>query len=161
MLNLDISQIFIQIIAFLVMLWVMKRYGWQPLMDILDTRKKTIQAEFDSLAAQKKQANQWAAQYEEKLKNIESEARQRIQEAVAEGRKISLEIQDHAQSQAKEIIQKAQSEIEGDIAKAKNQLKKDMINLIIHTTEKILQEKLDEPNQKTLITHFVEQAELK
>jgi F-type H+-transporting ATPase subunit b len=40
MLDLDISQIIIQIIAFLVMFWVLKRYGWGPLLKMLDARQK-------------------------------------------------------------------------------------------------------------------------
>lgn len=161
MLNLDASQIIIQIIAFLVMLWVMKRYGWQPLLELLEARRKKIQEEFDAIAAQKEEVKQLTAQYEEKLRGIDADARKKIQEAIAEGRKIGVEIQEDAQANAKEILQKAKLEMEGEVAKAKNQLKNDMVNLVVITTEKILQEKLDAPNQKKLIADFVEEAQLK
>ena len=161
MLNLDVSQIIIQIIAFLIMLWVMKKYGWQPLLDTLKARREAIQAEFDSIAAQKEEVKQLTIHYEEKLKEIDADARKKIQEAVAEGHKISLEIQEDAQAHAKEILQKAKSELEGEIANAKNQLKNDMVNLVVNITEKILQEKLDSAAQKKLIANFVEEAQLK
>src|SRR5262245_43127903 len=107
MLDLDVSQIIIQIIAFLVMFWIMKRYGWQPLLDILEARRKAIQAEFDSIAVQKEEAKKLTAQYEEKLRDINADARKKIQEAIAEGHKMSVEIQKDAQASAKEILQKA------------------------------------------------------
>lgn len=157
MLNLDVSQIIAQIIAFLVMLWVMKRYGWQPLLDTLEVRRKKIQAEFDSIAAQKEEIKQLTLQYEEKLKGIDIEARKKIQE----GHRMSLKIQEDAQVHAKEILQKAKSELEGEIAKAKNQFKDDMVTLVINITEKILKEKLDTSSQKKLISNFIEEVQLK
>lgn len=161
MLNLDISQIIIQIIAFLVMLWVLKRYGWQPLLDILEARRKKIQAEFDSIAAQKEQINQLSIQYVERLKEIDTEVRKKMQEAVAQGQKMSTQIQKEAQMHAQEILQRAKSEMESEIAKAKNQLKNDIVNLVIHVTEKILREKLDDSNQKELIAKFIGEAQVK
>ena len=161
MLNLDASTILIQIIAFLVMLWIMKRYGWQPILDTLEARRKKIQEGFDSIAAQKEEVKQLAIQYEEKLKGIEADARKKIQEAVAEGYKISIEIQEDAQANAKELLKKAKLELEGEVANAKNQLKNDLVNLVVNTTEKILQENLDASSQKKLIGKFVEEAELK
>ena len=161
MLNLEASQIIIQIIAFLVMLWVMKRYGWKPLLEILEERRNKIQSEFDSIASQKEEVKQLTFQYEEKLKGIEADMRMKIQEAVAEAQKISIGIQEDAQVQAKEILQKAKSEVEVEIIEAKNQLKNDMVNLIINTTKKILEEELDESTQKKLISNFLDEAQLK
>lgn len=161
MLNLAVSQIIIQIIAFLVMFWVVKKYGWQPLLDLLETRRKTIQAEFDSIALQKEEARKLSAQYEERLREINADARKKIQEAIAEGHKISIEIQEDAQKNAKEILQSAKLEIAGEIVNAKNQFKNDMVSLVVNTTEKILQKTLNDADQKKLISDFVEEAQLK
>ena len=161
MLDLDVSQIIIQIIAFLVMFWVMKKYGWEPLLGILEARQKKIQEEFDSIAAEKEEAKKLTALYEEKLREINGDARRKIQEAIAEGHKISTGIQEEAQKSANEFLQKAKLEIAGEIAHTKNQFKNDMVDLVVKTTEKILQKTLDDPTQKKLIADFVEEAQLK
>lgn len=161
MLDLHASQIIIQIIAFLIMLWIMKRYGWQPLLQVLEERRQKIQTEFDSIHAQKEEIKQTSLLYEEKLKKIDADARKKIQEAVTEAHKISMKIHGDAQNSAREILQKAKSEIENEIAKAKNQLKDEMVQIVIKTTEKVLQTKLDAPSQKKLIASFVEEIQLK
>lgn len=161
MLNLDASQILIQIIAFIVMFWVMKRYGWQPLLDLLETRRKKIQEGFDSIDAQKDEAKKLADQYEERLKEINADARKKIQDAVAEGHQISAKIQEDAQNNAKEILQKAKLEMAEEIAKTKNQFKNEVVNLVVDTTAKILQKELDDSSQKKLIADMVEEAQLK
>ena len=161
MIDLDASKIIIQIIGFLVMLWIMKRYGWQPLLDVLEERRKKIQKEFDDIAAQKDEVKQMVLLYEEKLNDIEGIARKKIQEAIAEGRKISVEIQEEAQAIAKETGHKAKLEAQREMAKAKTELKNDLVNLVVDTTEKIIQEKLDATSQKKLIAGFINESDLK
>jgi F-type H+-transporting ATPase subunit b len=161
MLNLTVSQIIIQIIGFLAMLWILKKFGWKPLLDHLDARRDKIRSEFDSIDAKKGEVDQLVAKYEQKLKEIESDSRNKIQEAVEEGHKISGEIQKNAQAQAKEILEKVKLEINGEIAKAKNQLKDDMIDLVMNVSKKILKEDLNAENQKKLIAKFIDEAQLK
>lgn len=158
MLNIEISQIIIQIIAFLIMLWVMKKFGWKPLLDTLDERKNKIRSEFDSIALEHAKAKELNAMYEEKLKEIDKDARNKIQEAIAEGRAISSEIQKNAQNEAKIMLATAKLEMEGEIEKAKAHLKADMVNIIIEVTKKVMKENLTSDDQSKLIAQFVEEA---
>lgn len=161
MLTLNVSQIIIQIIGFLVMLWILKRFGWKPLLDHLEARRQKIRSAFDTIEEKKGEVDQLVLKYEDKLKALEAESRKKIQEAVEEGHRISLEIQRGAQNEAKETLQKVKSEVRDEIAKAKNQLKDEMVNLVIGVSNKIIKENLDTANQKQLIAKFIEEANLK
>ena len=160
MLDFEIAQVIIQIIAFLIMLFIMKRYGWKPLLDTLENRKIKIQNEFDSIAAQKETLKELNMQYEVKLKEIDQHARNKIQEAIATGRMMSAEIQKDAQSHAKIILDKAKSDLQAEVLKAKIDLKKDVVNLVVKTTGKFLQENINADDQLRLIAQFVEEAKL-
>lgn len=157
MLELDEHQIIVQILGFLVMLWVMKKYGWIPLLEILENRRKKIEGEFDAIAAQKEEVKKLGLEYEAKLKSIDAEARRKIQE----GHKMGLKIQEEAHVRAKELLKKTQLEMENELVKVKNQLKNDVVTLVIRTTEKVLHENLDISDQRKLISNFIEEAELK
>jgi F-type H+-transporting ATPase subunit b len=159
--SLDISQIISQIVAFLIMLWVLKKFGWKPLMNLLEERKKLIQAEFESIAAQKDEVKKQENEYREKIRKIDEESRSKIQEAVAEGRKLAKEIQDNAQENAKSIISKAKAEVDDEIAHARIQLKDEIVDIAIAVAEKILDQRLDSATQKKLIVDFVEEAKIK
>lgn len=161
MLDLNVSQIIIQIIGFLVMLWILKKFGWKPLLDLLEARREKIKSEFDGIDAKKAEVDQLVAKYEQKLKEIESDSRKKIQEAVEEGHKISAEIQKDAQNQAKETLNKVKSEVNDEIVKAKNQLKNEMVDMVMDVSNKILRENLDPEGQKKLISNFIEKAQLK
>lgn len=159
--EIQLNQVIVQIIAFLIMLWVLKKFGWKPLLEMLQERQRKIQSEFDLIEVHKKDVKKLADDYQEKLKKIDGEARQRIQEALQEGRKIALEIQLEAQGNAREFLSKARDEVDKEIVKAKNQLKNDLVNMTLAMTEKMLHEKLDDPKQRQLVTEFIEEAELK
>ena len=159
--KLEISQVLLQMVAFLIMLWILKKFGWKPLLDLLNERRQKIQAEFDSIDEQKKQVSDLADEYHEKLKGIDAEARRKIQEAVLEGQKIAVGIQQETQANAKEIIEKAKEEVSREIANARTHLKNDIVDLAVAAAEKILKEKIDASKHTKLISEFVEEAELK
>lgn len=156
MLDLYVRQIIVQIIGFLVMLWIMKKYAWQPLLDVMTARRRAIQEEFDAISAAKAEAMQLKELYQDKLKGIDIEARKKIQES----HKMGMKIQEDAHAAAKDIVHKAKIEITGEILKAKSHLKNDIVDLVVHATEKMLSEKLDAQSQKRLIESFIEEAKL-
>ena len=86
--DLDIKEILIQIVAFLLMLWVLKKFGWKPLLNVMEERKKAIQSEFDAIAEARKETEMLAKSYQDKLSTIDAEGRLKIQEAVRQGQKI-------------------------------------------------------------------------
>jgi len=159
--ELDFSHIITQTLAFLVMLWVLKKFGWAPLLGILQKRREFIQSELDNVANQKKNVEKLVAEYEEKLKSIQSEARVQIQEAVLEGRRIAALINEEAQSNARETFIKCHAEIQREMDRAQSQLINDLVNIVITTTEKILKEKIDDKTHKKLIEDFIQEAEHK
>src|SRR4051794_40652995 len=109
--DLDTKQIISQIIAFLIMLWILKRFAWKPLLQIMEERRQHIKAEFEAIDQQKLDIKKLQAEYAATLKGIDAEARARLQEGVNEGRKIAQEIQQSARLQSQEIIKKAHDEI--------------------------------------------------
>jgi F-type H+-transporting ATPase subunit b len=154
-----IAQVVTQIIAFLAMVWVLKRYAWGPLLGLLDQRRNKILAEFDAIEEGKKGVQAQVDHYQQKLRDLEAASRSRIQEAVDQGRKIAQEIQDDAQKQAKALITKAQGELKQDIAKAKVQLKKELVDMTMSATQMLMKEQLNDPKHEKLVSDFVEQVE--
>ena len=159
MVSLEIKQIIIQIIAFLLMYWILKKYGWQPILALLDARKKKIRAEFDEIAKEHHEAKTLIFEYESKIRNIEREARQKIQEAITEAKASAQEIVKQSQQEAKEQIVKAKEEIIREGQKAQKQLKKEMGAMAIAAAEQLLQKKVDAEEDKRIVDQFLERAD--
>lgn len=157
--RIEIGQVISQIISFLIMLWVLKRFAWKPLLNVMDERRQKIKSEFDSIEAQKKELAKLIDEYNKKLKEIDSLAKAKEQEGIKKGEFAAIEIQNEARSHAKKIILKAEENMFKEIAKAKIQLKNDLVNMTLSASEKVLQMNLDGEKQKHLIEDFVKQTE--
>ena len=135
---IDIPQVLTQILGFLLMVWILRRYAWGPMIATLEARRQKIAGEFASADRAKADAEALRLKYEQDLRGIEAEKRQRIQEGVAEGQKVAAEIKAQAQRDAQQRVERAEDEIVREREKAKELLKQQVIRLSIRTAEKIL-----------------------
>jgi len=155
---IDIRQVITQILGFLIMVWVLRHYAWGPLLAMLEARRARIAGEFEDAERMKAEALQVRGHYEQELRGIEAQARQRLQEAVAEGQKVAAEIRTQAQGEAAGRLERAQDEIAREREKAKEILKEQVIDLAMRSAEKILRQKLDEPAQRKLASEFIDEV---
>ncbi len=146
-------------VGFLITLWILKRFAWGPLLAVMEERRSRIADEFKKIDDEKEKVAQLTAEYEARLKDIESERRVKIVEAVNEGKKVAEDIRDAAKREAKQIQARARSELERDVAKAKVQLKQEMVIITMTAAEKIINEKLDDAKHRELIGNFIDNVE--
>jgi F-type H+-transporting ATPase subunit b len=157
--SVDIIQIITHVIAFLIMLWVLRKFAWKPFLGILEERRLQIQSDFDTAAAKRREAEETAARYTAQMKDIENEKRARIQEGIGEGRKIADEIREEARGEAKKIIDKAREDIQRDVAKAQVELKEKIVAMTMTATERVIRQTLDQEGHRRLVTNFIDELE--
>jgi F-type H+-transporting ATPase subunit b len=156
---IDIRLVLTQILGFLVLVWILGRYAWKPVVAQLEHRRLRIAGEFDDAARRQREADAQKAKYEQELRGIESRARQRMLEAVAEGQRVAAEIKAQAQADATARIARADEQIAHDREEARGLLKQQVAALSIRTAEKILRAKLDEPAQRAMVERFIEEVD--
>ena|SRR2546426_7160143 len=154
----DIPQVITQILGFLLMVWILRRYAWGPVMGMLEARREKIAGEFKEADRLKAEALGLKARYESELKGIEAQARQRMQEAVAEGQRVAGEIRTQAHKDAAVRLERAADEILREREKAKEVLKQQVVALSIRTAEKILRQRLDDSAQRKLTDDFIDEV---
>lgn len=155
---IDPKQVLTQILGFLILIWVLRRYAWGPLLGMLEARREKIAGEFQEVDRLKAEAQEIKGRYELELRGIEAQARQRLQEAVAEGQKLATEIQTEAQTEAAHRVERANEEIAREREKAKEILKEQMVHLAMRAAEKILRQKLDDAAQRKLTGEFIDEV---
>ena len=146
-------------IGFLIVVFLLAKFAWRPMLSMMEERREKIASEFREIEFQKKDLEKQREEYEEKVKRIEQERREKLLEGVNEGQRIAGELKAKAQAEAKEIITKAREESAREIIKAKAQLKKDMVDITMSAAEKMLREKLTDERDRKLIGDFIEEVE--
>ncbi|MBI5194220.1 MAG: F0F1 ATP synthase subunit B [Nitrospirae bacterium] len=157
--NLEIQQILTQAFGFIILLFLLKKFAWKPLLSLLDERRDKIASEFNTIERVKSEIARLEEDYKSKLADIDNHSRQKIQEAISEGQRIAAEIQDKAREDANKAIEKAKANIEIEVAKARMELRSQMANIAIKAAEKILKEDLDDSRHKNLVMGFIENLE--
>lgn len=156
-----IAQVVSQAIAFLLFLWILKKYAWGPVLGLIDERSRKIEEGFERAEAAEQRSAQLRQEYEERLKTIEAEARERIQQAVAEGRRTAEEIGERARQDAEKTLEKAREMAETEIAKARVELKEDVVRYTLAATENLIHERMDESRHRRLVEEFVTELSAK
>jgi len=155
---IDIKLVITQILGFLVMVWILGRFAWGPLVKTIESRRQNIAGEFDEAERRQREADQLKAKYEQDLRGIEVLKRQSIQEAIAEGQKVAEEIKTQAQADAQARLQRAEEEVLRQREKEKEIVKEKVVALSIRTAEKILRARLDDPAQRRLAAEFIDEV---
>ena len=155
---IDFKQVATQIVGFLVFLFILRKVAWVPLLATLEARREKIAADLSEAEARKREAGELRSELDRQLRGIETQARTRIQEAVAEGQAAAVQIKADAQAQARARLERGLAEIEAERAKAQKALHEDLARMAVAGAEKILRAKLDEAEQRRLIAEFIGQV---
>ncbi len=157
--SLSANEIVAQVVSFLLLLTLLRIFAWKKLLKMLDDRRERIASEFRKIEDAQSAVEKLRADYDKRLAGIEAEARAKIQEAVAEGKKVSQEIREGARQEARTILDKAQENIEIEVSKAKQELKERVVELTLGTTEKLLKEKVTDEKDRKLASDFLDELE--
>jgi len=157
--ELDFKLILTHILGFLITVWILGKFAWKPLLGIMEERRAKIKAEFDRIESEKADVAKVKADYDAKLKDIDNLSRQKLNEAVDEGRKIAAEIKEKGRQESQAIIDRAKDELKQEVGKARVTLKEDMVSMTIAAAEKIISSKLDDKENRRLIADYIDTVE--
>jgi F-type H+-transporting ATPase subunit b len=158
-LDLDWGLVVTQAIGFLIAVWILKAFAWKPLLKMLADRKSKIAGDIGEAEKIKADANKLLDDYRAKLRDIDIEARARIQEAVKDGARIAAEIKDQARDESRQILARSREELARDVAKARVQLRDDVVSMAVKAAEKIISTRLDETEQRRLLDDFLREVD--
>ena len=147
------------LVGFLIAVWIMRRFAWGPLLGLMEERREKIAGEFKEIEKQKADASELTAEYEARLKQIDNERREKLVEAVEEGKKMAAEIKGEAMKEAQRLHEKSKADLQRDVDKAKVQLRDEMVAITMAATGKILHEELDQTKHRELIGKFIDGLE--
>jgi F-type H+-transporting ATPase subunit b len=157
--ELRLDVLITQIVGFLIVLWILKRYAWKPVLGMLEARRQRIADEIAASERLRKEAEGLKAEFENQLRTIENQARQRIQEAVAEGQKVAEEIRATAQNEARMTAERARANIELELKKARVEFRNEVVTLALGAAERLLKERLDPKEHGRIVEQFLDDVE--
>ncbi len=143
-------------VNFIVLFIILFKLLRKPLVNFLQNRKETIQREYEELLRKKREAEAQFLELQAKLKNMEDEARQILQNYIEQGQREKERIIKEAEEQAKRIMEQADLYIKHELEKAKEELRKELAQEVIKLTEERLLKGLTIEDHKRIFRDVVE-----
>jgi F-type H+-transporting ATPase subunit b len=140
---------------FLVLLFLLRKFLYKPLLKMMDDRKKSIGEALDSAAAARKEVAETKTIIQEGLVQARAKADELLATAQAGSEKLKAEILSQAREEAQAITAKAQAEIAREREEAIAALRLEVSGLVVTATRQLLREAVDESAQKRLFDQYI------
>lgn len=158
----SIGLFFWQTIIFILLIFLLKKYAWKPILDAVNEREEGIKNALLSAEKAKEEMASLQSDNEETLKKARAERDSLLKEAREIKQQLIDDAKNEAQSEAKKIIFQAQETIQNEKKAAISDLKNQVATLSIDIAEKVLKEKLsDDKTQMNLVKDLVKDVTLK
>jgi F-type H+-transporting ATPase subunit b len=145
------------ITIFIILLIILKKYAWKPILQSLKDRELGIKSSIEKAELLKQEAEKILARNKELLAQADNEARKVISEGKSMAEKLRSDLIIKTNEDAARMLNQAKTEIEREKVAALNELKDEIANLAVQAAGKINDENLDADKQKKLINNFINQ----
>ena len=139
------------ILTFLLLLFVLAKFAWKPLLKMLSDREELIRSSLEDAEKAKEKLEKLNAEGEAIINQARSEAQSILSEGKAAVSKLKDETLDVAKEQAKQIASEAEKQINIEKDKAIAEIKSEVVNLSMSIAEKLINKNISPEDNKALI----------
>jgi len=157
MLEINPGLIIWTIASFIVLVAVLGKYGWKPMIQALTEREEKIRSALEQADKARLEASELLKKNEENMARADEEYQKMMRESKAMADKVKEEIVGKAREQAQQELQRASEEIRRNVDSARQQLRSEVADLAVKAAEKILDETLDAQKQRKIVDTFLTQ----
>ncbi len=156
LLDINPGLIFWTAVTFFLLLVVLKKFAWKPILSSLDEREKFIRDSVERAETARKEAEELLEKNKQNLAKAEEEA----QKIIAQGREyaenLKNQIISEGKTEAKKIIDNASVEIQRKTQEAFASLKGQVASIAIDAAEKIIKDNLDKEKNINLVNKYID-----
>lgn len=152
---------FWQIAILVVLILLLKKFAWGPILNSLNSREEGIKDALESAEKARAEMQNLKADNEKLLHEARAERDAILKEARELKEKMISEASEEAQKKADKIVAQAKESIEQEKHSAMNELKNQVANLSIEIAEKVVRKELsDKKEQHQMIEKMISDAKL-
>lgn len=156
-----IGLIFWSTVSFLLLLWLLKRYAWKPILGAVKSREASIVSALAAAEEAKKEMQNLTADSEKLLKEARAEREAMLKDAREIKEKIVADARDQAQVEGEKLIKQAQATIESEKKAAVADIRNQVAELSVAIAEKVIREKFsDKGKQLELVDTMLKDIKL-
>ena len=156
-----LGLVFWMVLSFSVILFILKKFAWKPILKALKERENTIDTALKSADKAREEMEHLKADNEKIIKEAKNVRDNLLKEARQVKDKIISEAKQKANSEANIIIADAKRQIENEKEAALDEIKNQIAGFSVEIAEKILKKKLEKTkDQNDLINELIDEIKI-
>ncbi len=153
--ELDWLTVFAQVVNFLVLVWLLKHFLYQPVIDAMDNRERLIASRLDEADQRKQAAKAQQLAFEEKQAELDHNQEAILEKARLHGEHERQQFLDKARLEIDELRKKWRKELKEEQGSYLWRLREEAARSIIHTTGRVLADLADTTLETRIIDRFI------
>ena len=149
-LGINWQQFVSQLIIFIVLVWILKKFAYQPILKVLDERKKLIADSMANVEKIKHDLEATEKTRQEIMAKANEAANALIDKAKTDADTLNAKKIQEAVQQVEAMIQKAEQAAAQERARLLEEMKQEMGRLVVLTTSKVIGRTLTAEDQARL-----------
>jgi F-type H+-transporting ATPase subunit b len=147
------------ILTFLLLVFVLAKFAWKPLLKMLQDREDMIRSSLEDAEKAKSELERLNEESEAIMAKARSEAQSILADGKAAAEKVKDGIIAKSKEQASKIREDAGNQIQVEKDKAISEIKEEVVNLTLSVAEKLIQKNLSDADNKSLIEESLKKVQ--
>ncbi len=143
------------IVTFLLLLFILKKVAWKPILSALEQREKNIKDSLEKAEKAKEDAQRILDENQATLAKAEEESKKIIEQSRSYAENLKEQMLKESKEQAKKIIEDAAEEIDRKKDSAFEELRDQVAKIAVDAAEKIMKQNLDAEKNKRIVDSYL------
>ena len=147
------------ILTFLVLVTLLARFAWRPLLQALDSRQELIRKSLDDAQQAKQELERLQHESAQIIRQARIDAEAVVAQSRSDAAKLREELRQKAKTEADGIVRNAERQIQLETQRALQQIRQEAVDLSVMIASKILRRNLTKEDNEKLIDEALKQVE--
>ena len=143
--------LFWSVVTFLLLLAVLKKVAWGPILSALESREEEIKNALSAAEKAKEEAEKVSSDYEQSMKDAQIKAQKIISDSKTAAEKVKTDIEKIAEEKAESMLANAKEQINAEKENAISDIRDIAIDLSIDIASKVIEKNIDSEENRRLV----------
>ena len=153
------GTIFWTLVTFLILMFLLAKFAWKPLLSAVDSREKGIRDSLDTARQQRDESQRILEEHKALLNQARRERAEAVEAGRRDAERVKGEILEEARRQREQLVAQTEAQLAASLRQARVELKGEVASLAIQAAGKLLAKNLDEPTQRRLVEEYIADLE--
>lgn len=154
-----IGLIFWTTITFLLLLMLLSKYAWGPILAAMNAREEGIKGDLDNARREREEALKLVEEHRALINLARKERADAVEAGRRDAERLKAEILEEARKQREQLMKQAETQIEAGLRQARAGLKGEAADLAIQAAGKLMGKNLDDATQRRLVEDYLADLE--